>query len=119
MPYEQRDIVKVKRVLPTGEELVHPFIIISNTRAINHEPVLYYMGIMITHSDRQDKFSFKIDSTMVDGRVDDGCQVRQHILVGFRQSDISRDATAYMGKMKKQFFQILMRQICDNVLSID
>lgn len=120
MPYQQRDIVKVKRPLPSGGEVTHPFLIISNSRAISHESVPYYTGVMMTHSTNKDKFSLQVTKEMIDGSYhNDWSQIRLHIIASFSESDISRDITKYVGKMKKLDFTAVLNQIKDNILSVD
>jgi hypothetical protein len=120
MPYCQRDIVKVKRPLPGGQEETHPFLIISNKRSNSHERrERSYVGVMLTDSLYKDKFSFPVTKDMVDGSVNDGCQVRPHIIAFFNESDISRDSTKYLGNMKKPYFIAVLNFIKDNIISPD
>jgi hypothetical protein len=120
MPFHQRDIVKVKRPMPDGPELSHPFLIISNERANSHEKNRRYIGVMITHSKERDKFTFELTKDMVDGKLGDKfCQIREHLIVGFSESDISRDVTHYVGKMKMVHFKAVLDQIKEYVIFPD
>jgi hypothetical protein len=120
MPFNQRDIVKVKAPLPDGTYKVHPFLIISCESCISLEKERYYTGVMMTHSKYKDRFSFEVKADMIDGKWDeDWSQVRIHIIVSFRESDISNDSGNYLGKMKKIDFSAVIENITTYVLRID
>lgn len=120
MPFSQRDIVKTKVNLPDGQDLSHPCLIISCELANGHEDKRRYCGVMITHSTKKDRFSKPITKEMIEGHWEDGSQqIRLHILVTFRESDISRDSTHYMGRMKKEHFKSVIEDIKSFTLYID
>lgn len=56
---------------------------------------------------------------MIDGSwSDDWSQVRTHILFNFSDNDIA-DNNAYLGRIKKSYFQILLDHINAYVLKVD
>lgn len=120
MTYFQRDIVKVKAKLPSGEIQTHPFLIISNESVNKHEKKRFYIGVMLTHSKEKDRFSFPLYNSMIDGNLgNENCQIRLHIIHSFTELDISPDMTVYIGKMKAINFREVLQQIKDYVVSPD
>jgi hypothetical protein len=121
MPFQQKDIVKVSAPLPDGTITVHPFLIISCETCISHEKKeRYYTGIMMTHSGYRDRFSFPVKPEMIDGRWNESwSQIRIHIIVSFRESDIGKNATDYLGKMKKVDFRAVIDNVITYVICID
>lgn len=57
---------------------------------------------------------------MIDGKWhEDFSQIRTHLIVGFNESDISRDVTHYVGKMKLPFFKAVLEEIKTYILFPD
>jgi hypothetical protein len=120
MPYTQRDIVKIKARIPNIDGDSHPFLILSCEKVNSHESERSYIGVMITHSTKRDKFSFPLTQIMVDGNIGNApAQIRLHMIVKFLESSISSDATRHVGKMKKIDFKQVLDQIRDYVMCID
>ena len=116
MKYNQRDLVWLNEPtsLPDGTELDHPVLLISCNSANSRED--YYTAVMMTTTTHTDMFSFKVDNTMFEGRLDkENCQIRLYILLPIREVKIRK----FANRMKKIHFENLIKQIKDYVLSID
>jgi len=120
MPFTQKDIVKIKgERLPEGIG-PHPFLIINSESCISSDGTRRYLGVMLTHSPHKNKYTFEVKRDMIDGAHDGSFQqIRTNIIVAFRESDISPDASHYIGKMKPAFFKLVMHHIKDYTLQID
>jgi len=120
MPFQQRDIVKVKLGIPNVEEDVHPFLIISCELANSRGNERSYTGVMMTHSPNKDRFTLQVTADMVEGHWDEKwVQIRLHLIVTFTESNISRDITHYVGRIKKIDFKNIVDQIRDFVFNPD
>lgn len=116
MTYNQRDLVWLNEPtnLPDGTTLDHPVLLIS-CRAANAKED-FYTAVMMTTSEYQDMFSFKVDNNMFEANLDKtGCQFRTYILLPIREVKIKKLAN----RMKKVHFEVLMKRIKDYVLSVD
>ena len=122
MPFKQRQIVKVKKGLPdeNGEIKTHPFLIISCETVNASEPERVYIGVMMTHNQRTDKFTFKIEPDMLEGQwKEEWCQIRLYIIATFKESQISRDMTHFLGTIKPIPFNVILERIKNYVLIKD
>lgn len=120
MPFSQRDIVKVKAKMPDGSEETHPFLIISCEYANGYEAERCYCGVMITHSQTKNRFTIPLISEMMETYWNEPfAQVRMHLITKFMESDISRDVTHYVGRMKKVDFVNVIDQIKSFIFSVD
>jgi hypothetical protein len=117
MPYQQRDVVKIPpTTLPSGEVLMHPFLIISSNAVLRNENERYFLGVMMTSSAYIDRFSFPLDNSMFEGPLEkNNCQLRLHIIASFPESKIKKLVT----RMKKRDFIQVINQIKDSVLTVD
>ena len=114
MPYRQRDVVMVKVLLPDGAEKEHPFIIITCRAANNKEQ--FYTGIMITATKHRDMFTFPVDDSMFEGRLEKpDCTARLYVLSSFREASILR----WMTRMKKLPFTAMLNEFKNFTLSVD
>jgi hypothetical protein len=112
--YNQRDVVKVNALLPTGGEAVHPFLIISCNRANSKEN--YYTGVMMTGSAHTDGSTFEVENNMFERPLQkENCQLRLYILVSFPESKIKE----FVSRMKKIHFAQVIQEIKDYVLVVD
>lgn len=101
--------------MPDGQQLTHPFLILSCEAARQKEPGFYY-GVMMTTSSYVDRYSFPISQDMFDGHLPkEGNQIRLYIISSFRESDID----GLIAKMKKPDFKNLMTQLKDYSLPVD
>lgn len=112
--YNQRDVVMVKNDVPTGENLRHPFLIVSCHRANSKEN--YYTGVMMTSSSYKDGSTFALENNMFESPLEkEHCQLRLYILVSFPESKIER----FLSKMKRLHFQQVIDEIKEYVLVVD
>lgn len=112
--YPQGDVVFLKKaiILPNGKELPHPILIVSSNRANEYED--FYTGIMMTSSSITDAFSFKLDDTMFEGKLDKSdCQLRLYIIISFRGCDIS----TFKNRMNPIFIKLVLKQLNSLVFS--
>ncbi len=120
MPYSQRDIVKVKAPLPDGTIATHPFLILTGENVNSHETPRNYVGVMLTHNPKRDKFSLPINADMMETYWNEpNAQIRLHIISRFSENDISQDSTKYVGRMKRADFIAIIGQIKDYTLRIE
>jgi hypothetical protein len=117
MAYQQRDVVKIPgTLLPSGETLRHPFLIISCNAVLNNEKERFHMGVMMTSSSISDKFSFPLDDSMFERPLEKAnCQLRLHIIISFPESRIEK----LMTRMNKRDFTQVINQIKESVLCVD
>lgn len=112
--YRQRDLVKVRKELPTGEVLRHPFLILSCHNSNSQEN--FYTGVMMTASTHYDGFSFRVDNTMFERPLEKtNCQLRLYILASFRAEDVEQ----LLSRMKKIHFQQVIDEIKAYTLCVD
>jgi hypothetical protein len=115
MPYHQRDIVYVKREVPGGQVLKHPFLIISCEASNCQERDRYYTGVMITSNGSDDMFSRDIDRSMVETPLKEGSSLRLYIIVSFPESKIE----GLVSVMKLVPFKAVLNAITKYVLVAD
>jgi hypothetical protein len=119
MKFQQRDVVYVKKPLPSpandaDEDEEHPFLILSCRSANSIES--YYTAVMITSMKKVDVFTFKVNDSMFESPLPKkDCQLRLYIIVSFRESEARR----FLTRMKKVDFTAVMAQIKNYVLAID
>lgn len=67
--------------------------IISNERChSNDKKERRYIGVMLTHSKHEDKFTLEIKAEMLETKWnEEWSQIRIHVIGTFREQDISRD----------------------------
>jgi hypothetical protein len=109
--YSQKEIVRLK--VPLRDDISpHPILILSCEDCISCENgKRHYIGVMLTHSNYKNRFSFPITKEMIDGAwSDDWSQARCHILVTITEDHIA-DNNALLGKMKKFYFERLLEHI--------
>jgi hypothetical protein len=120
MPFHQKDIVKVNAPVAGISEPSHPCLIISCEAANGHEKIRIYTGVMVTHAKGRDRFTKEITKDMMETHwKDEWSQIRLHILIRFKESDISRDATHHVGRMKQVDFKSVLEDIQCLVLTLD
>src|SRR5215831_12172281 len=109
MKYYQGQIVMVREhTLPHQEVKPHPFLIISCLAANQQEKEAWYTGVMLTHMEGTDHFTFEIKPDMVDGYLDkEFQQIRLYIITGFPESQI----TKLMGTMKPHALKKVLKDI--------
>jgi mRNA-degrading endonuclease toxin of MazEF toxin-antitoxin module len=114
MPINQREVYLLPHPFDTTAE-AHPHIILSHRDANNHERT--FIAVMITSSPRKDDFSFDLVDDMFEKPLaKQGCHVRMHLLTLALDEDIS---SHLLTKMKKQYFDELMRSIGDIVFNFE
>lgn len=116
MKYNQRDLVWLTEptILPDGSELDHPVLIISCRAANSKED--YYNVVMMTGSEYEDLFSFKLEDDMFEAPLGKSkCQFRTYIIFSIREVKIKKLAN----RMKRIHFVALLDRIKDYVLVAD
>jgi hypothetical protein len=116
MPYQQRDLVWIiDAQMPDGTQKTHPFLILSCSAAISKEPGYYY-GVMMTTSNKPNKFSKPVTDDMFEGRLPKpGSSLRLYIISSFVENAIGGLIT----RMNRIDFLSVLDEIKNYVLVAD
>lgn len=116
MVYHRGDIVEIPLTMPdSGRIKAHPVIIISNKEV--HDADDCYIGVMITHNDRIDQFSFELSNDMFEPAMQERrtFQARCHLITYFLQSHITKGT--HRNRMKANFIDQLVTHVTTSALN--
>lgn len=114
MKFKQRDVVYITVELPDGKVLEHPYVIISSGKVNSIENS--YLGVMITGTISNDKYSFDLTDSMFERPLNKISQIRIRLISSFNESQVRG---SIFSRMKPIPFKNLVDEITSVVLSID
>ncbi len=108
----QRDIVEVSYSGDYGGS--HPAVIISNDLSYEMEGV--YLCVMITSADRDDPFSYHVDSSMfMKPLTKESCQIRLQTISVVDDQDIV--SNTHYNQMKIEPFRHMISELSNSIFS--
>ncbi len=116
MPINQREVYMLPHPWDSNAEK-HPFIVLSVLDANQHERT--FLAVMITSEpNRIDDFSFMVQDAMFEKPLKHpNCHVRMHlIMMAFNEET---NNVAPVNKIKKAYFNQLMKSIGDLIFNFD
>lgn len=111
MPFHPGDIVSFDFLMPsTGRYLSHSAVVLSCTEVYQHDSI--YVCAMMSSNNNNDRFTFKLDNSMLQNANSKGCsQVRCHLITYVDATKVSPTQGSPYNRLTRQALKMLFSHI--------